>query len=103
MNAASTAAYCGDLRPHPVELGVTPVVLADRLAFCRFAYHPPYDGFSYQEIPWVNVWDAQYPKLPAGVRVEMKSAAPLIGLPVVSLTIPLRADRNPLAQYADTF
>jgi len=101
---SSTAAYCHDLQPRPVQLGSGAMVLADHLSVCRFAYHPAYDPYTFKETPWLDVWDTRVPSLPAAVRLEMKSASPVASrLPVVSFTIPIRAERNPLAQYADSY
>lgn len=102
LNASSTMAYCGDLQERPVELGPAPVVLMDLLGQCRFEYHLAYNSFTYEELPWVDVWDTRYPSLPAAVHIEMRAGAPTT-LPVVSFTIPLRADRNPVAAYADSY
>ena len=101
---ASTAVFCADLQPRPVALGASALILADNLAACSLAYHPAYDPFTYRETPWVTLWDAKMTKLPAAVRIQMKAAnAVPAGLPVVSFTIPIRADRNPLGRYADIY
>ena len=77
-------------------------VLADRLAFCRFLYHEPYDLNAFIETEWLPVWDR--PFLPAAIRVEMKAAAaPAGGLPALGLTVPLHVTRDPFAQYEDHF
>jgi prepilin-type N-terminal cleavage/methylation domain-containing protein len=77
-------------------------VLADHLASCRFLYHEPYDPNAFLETEWLPFWDR--PFLPAAIRIEMKSAAPVAGgLPELGLTVPLRVTGDPFAQYEDHF
>ena len=77
-------------------------VLADRLAYCRFLYHEPYDPNLYLETPWLPLWDR--PFLPAAIRIEMKPAgAAAGGLPELGLTVPLRITINPFTPYEDHF
>jgi hypothetical protein len=104
---ASTAPFCQDSQMRPVNLNAstreTTIVLAGPLAGSHFIYHLPYDPFSYQEKPWVGFWNPKVsPSLPGAVRIEMMGL-PGGGLPVPSLTIPLRADRGALDQYDDQY
>jgi prepilin-type N-terminal cleavage/methylation domain-containing protein len=102
---ASTAASCAGASFNDTQLsGSLPgwYVLADRLAFCRFLYHEPYDPTTYLETPWLPLWDR--PFLPAAIRIEMKPAGPAAGgLPELGLTVPLRLTSNPFAVYEDHF
>jgi len=121
----STIPYCGGAPPPPVssyELGTQSAVplggaqaaaqagpqsgesyvLAEHLAFCRFSYHEPYNQNRFIETPWLPLWDK--PLLPAGVRIEMRSAVPDAGgLSVLGVTVPIQVDRDPRMVYADTF
>ena len=100
--ASSTAAFCNDLQPHPVEPNANALVLVDDLASCRFTYHLPYDPFVYKETPWLAAWDGRLPALPAAMKIEMSPADPaLMKLPLLSITAPMRADRNVMTQYSD--
>jgi len=80
----------------PIQIGAGSFVLADKLAYCRFSYR---DLLPPPELErWVVHWIK--PVLPSAVRVEM---APLVPdsarLEPVSLTIPVRVTRIPLAPY----
>jgi prepilin-type N-terminal cleavage/methylation domain-containing protein len=77
-----------------------PFVLADGLASCQFLYHQPIDMLAYQDTGWVPVWSRNV--LPAGIRVELKPlAAAGGGLLPVTVTIPLRVDRDMYLGYDD--
>ncbi len=77
-------------------------VLAEHLAYCRFSYHEPYDQNRFVETPWLPLWDK--PLLPAGVRIEMRPAAPDAGgLAVLGVTVPIQVNRDPRMIYADGF
>ena len=118
----STTPYCGDAPPPPLssyELGARSAaplggvqsaapaagaayVLAERLAYCRFAYHEPYNQNRFIETPWLPVWDK--PLLPAGIRIEMRSAVPDAGgLSILGVTVPIQVDRDPRMVYVDGF
>ena len=118
----STIPYCGGSPPPPVSsyeigtrsavpLGSAPsagpalgesYVLEEHLAYCRFSYHEPYNQNRFIETPWLAVWDK--PLLPAGVRIEMRSAVlDTGGLSVLGVTVPIQVDRDPRAGYVDAF
>jgi prepilin-type N-terminal cleavage/methylation domain-containing protein len=118
----STTPYCGGVSPPPVssyEFGTRSAVpsrgaqsvplasgesyvLAEHLAYCRFSYHEPYNQNRFIETPWLPVWDK--PLLPAGVRIEMRSAAPDTGgLSVLGVTVPIQVNRDPRMVYGDGF
>jgi prepilin-type N-terminal cleavage/methylation domain-containing protein len=102
---ASAAAACAGASFNDSQLsGSLPgwYVLADRLAYCRFLYHEPYDPTTYLETAWLPLWDR--PFLPAAIRIEMKPAGPAAGgLPELGLTVPLRITINPFTPYEDHF
>lgn len=82
----------------PIQVGPRSFVLADRLAAC---------GFSYRETlppPVMEVWTPRWFKKgwPSAVRVEMipLEAAPS-KIPPLSLTVPLRAQKDPEFQYVN--
>jgi hypothetical protein len=112
----STMPYCGGAPPPPVssyEFGAQSAapmgmqsgesyVLAEHLAYCRFAYHEPYDQNRFIETPWLPLWDK--PLLPAGVHIEMRPAvADTGGLSVLGVTVPIQVNRDPRMIYADGF
>lgn len=74
-------------------------VLADRLAFARFAYQErdAQTGFGAK---WLTGWSAVY--LPAAVRVELAEADPLASrIPQGPVTVPLHTSERPGEDYAD--
>ena len=105
----STGAFCFGVGPdpatgllgtifRPAEPNPRSFVIADKLAYCRFVYlelmPPPI-------FPrWLPLWIKQ--ELPNAIRVEM---APLelgpSSLHVMSVTLPVRIDRDPKKIYAD--
>ncbi|HEV2445808.1 MAG TPA: type II secretion system protein, partial [Candidatus Sulfopaludibacter sp.] len=117
----STIPFCGPAPPPPVssfELGAgsavplggtqaaassgASYVLAEHLAYCRFSYHEPYNQNRFIETPWLPLWDK--PLLPAGVRIEMRSAVPDTGgLSVLGVTVPIQVNRDPRMIYVDGF
>ena len=110
----STIPYCGGAPPPPpvssFEFGAQSAaavpggsyVLAEHLAYCRFSYHEPYNQNRFIETPWLPLWDK--PLLPAGVRIEMRSAVPDAGgLSVLGVTVPIQVDRDPRMVYVDGF
>ena len=118
----STTPYCGGAQAPPVsafELGARPsvelgaaqpaaatqggsYVLAEHLAYCRFSYHEPYNQNRFIETPWLPLWDK--PLLPAGIRIEMRSAVPDTGgLSVLGVTVPIQVNRDPRVGYVDSF
>jgi len=88
-----------------VELGAAQggsYVLAEHLAYCRFSYHEPYNQNRFIETPWLPLWDK--PLLPAGIRIEMRSAVPDTGgLSVLGITVPIQVNRDPRVVYVDGF
>jgi len=95
---ASTTPFCSSA-PAP---GGTAYVLAENLAYCRFSYHEPYAQNTFLETPWLDLWDR--PKLPAGVRIEMRPVVPERGgLSVLNVTVPIRVDRDPRSVYDDRY
>jgi prepilin-type N-terminal cleavage/methylation domain-containing protein len=93
----STTPYCGGA-PASGES----YVLAEHLAYCRFWYHEPYDQNRFIETAWLPVWDK--PLLPAGVRIEMRSAVlDTGGLSVLGVTVPIQVNRDPRLVYVDGF
>ncbi len=119
----STMPYCGGAPPPPAPVsayefgaqGARPgashpaapasngsYVLAEHLAYCRFWYHEPYNQNRFIETPWLPVWDK--PLLPAGVRIEMRSAVPDTGgLSILDVTVPIQVNRDPRMVYIDGF
>lgn len=76
-----------------------PIVLAERLAYCRFFYRE-FIPESLDQGNWVPAWDR--PNLPASVRLEMAPAAPNPArLPMVSLHVPIHITRDVLGIYVD--
>jgi prepilin-type N-terminal cleavage/methylation domain-containing protein len=84
----------------PIVPGAGSFVLADRLAFCRFAYLEP------QRAPPFQVWRPDWVQpqlLPLAVRIEM---APLDSgnpseLHISTVTVPLNVNRVPGTTYVD--
>jgi prepilin-type N-terminal cleavage/methylation domain-containing protein len=75
------------------------VVLAEKLAYCRFLYHELIPE-ALDQGNWVPVWDR--PNLPSAVRIEM---APLVPnpaeLPMATVHVPIHVNRVVAAQYVD--
>lgn len=75
------------------------LVLAGRLAYCRFVFHESVPG-ALDAGNWVGSWDR--PDLPSAVRVEM---APLefnsSRLSMATLHVPIHINREVLGTYAD--
>lgn len=83
-------------RFRPIEIGPGSFVLADKLAFCRFAYRelapPPVME------RWVPMWTA--PQWPTAVRVEIAPFEPdPARLQPMTLTVPVRINRAPEEAY----
>ncbi len=88
----SVAQFCTGGRYMPGRPGPQSIVMADRLAFCRFVYeagdpHSPRGG------GWTTEWNK--PVLPYAVRIEM---APLMAdaahLPLLTVTAPIHITRD---------
>lgn len=86
------------LRFLPIQPGPYSFVLADRLAYCRFYYREAMQPPIHER--WVQRW--MTPQWPSGVRVEMALVEPdPSGLTVMSMTIPVRANRQPGVLFAE--
>jgi hypothetical protein len=100
---ASTAPYC-DLDPRkfgaPVN-GPPPLVLLDKLAYCRFIYRNlNLDTLFGREV--MENWVQNY--LPYSIRIELETApGNQARMPVGSITIPLRISRYPGEVYSDDY
>ena len=83
----------------PVQIGPGSFVLADRLAACHFEFLQP-DKNSRDKPPvWVTRWVR--PLLPDAIRVVMGPLDPGASqLPLQTLTIPVRVNRDPSVDYA---
>ena len=97
----SAGAICGGSSGGflPVQVGSGSLVLADRLAFCRFVYRDV--GVARRPPGWMPIW-TNTQVLPTGIRVEM---TPLVvdpaRVPLETLTVPIRLTRQVLAPYLD--
>lgn len=95
----SLSYFCLSAAPsfRPVEIGPQSFVLADKLAICQFQYReilPP------NIEKWTDGWNR--PGLPSAVRVIMNPiAADASRLPLLSKTMLIHVNRNPLLQYGD--
>jgi hypothetical protein len=82
----------------PIQVGPLSFVLADKLAYCRFVYRETLPPPEMEK--WWPSWGR--PLLPSAVRIEM---APLrfdpASLPLLSVTIPIHVNRDPLVKYGD--
>ena len=82
----------------PVEASPASFVLADKLAYCRLSFLRE-DAMRGQR-EWLAAWSGK--GLPAAVRIEMKPLAEdRSRLQLSSMTVPVRANRDPYETYAD--
>ena len=82
----------------PITIGPSSFVLADRLAYCRFSFLGNVPDKNLEQ--WLPNWI--YPKWPAGIRIEMASLdTDLVSLKPVTVTVPVRVNRDPDLEYAD--
>jgi len=83
----------------PVEAGPQSFVLADKLAFCRFAYLEPSRNANEPPV-WKQTWTAQ--TWPLAVRIEMEplETDPSSVQPI-TMVAPVKLHRNPGINYAD--
>lgn len=82
-------------RFRPIQAGPNSFVLADHLAYCRFAY------LESKPKPVLEEWDANwiYERWPLGIRMEMASLdGNPAGLHMVTITAPLHVNHQP---YSD--
>ena len=80
----------------PIPVGPGSFVLADKLAYCRFSYR------DFQPPPLGERWLPEWPlgKWPTAVRIEMAPLGPdPAKLPLMSLTVPVRVNRQPYETY----
>jgi general secretion pathway protein J len=82
----------------PIEIGPRSFVLADRLAGCRFWFRQSLAAPILER--WLERW--VLPEWPTAIRVEM---VPLeqdrSRIPLLPLTVPLRAQKFPMLQYVN--
>ena len=82
----------------PISIGPSSFVLADRLAYCRFSFLGVAPEKNLQQ--WFPNWI--YPKWPAGIRIDMAPLdTDLVSLKPVTVTVPVRVNRDPNLEYAD--
>jgi hypothetical protein len=84
----------------PVQIGGNSFVLSDRLAYCHFTYR---DSRSKPQLPsvWLDHW-MNTQMLPDAIRIDLAPLAPDAGrLQPVTLTVPVRLTRLPLANYQE--
>ena len=82
----------------PIQVGPGSFVLADKLAYCRFSYR------DFQPPPLGERWLPEWPlgKWPTAVRIEMALLDPdPARLPLMSLTVPMRVNRQPYERYGE--
>jgi hypothetical protein len=80
----------------PIRPGPGSFVLADKLAYCRFAYR------DFQRPPIGERWLPEWPqgRWPSAVRIEMAALDPdPTHLPLISVTAPIRVNRQPNVPY----
>jgi hypothetical protein len=104
----STGAFCGGVLPdetggmlpvfYPIQTSTSSFVLADKLAYCRFAYRFVSTD-PRQQPPLPPAWLVHWPKrlLPNAIRVEM---APLQAdsarVQVLTMTMPVHVTKDPM-------
>ncbi len=85
----------------PVQIGPWSFVLADKLAACHFEFLQPDKDSPLKPSVWVTHWER--PLLPDAIRVVMGPLDPGASqLPLLTLTIPVRVNRDPSVDYATT-
>jgi hypothetical protein len=83
----------------PVEIGPGSFVIADKLAACHFEFLQPDKDSREKPSVWVPRWVR--PVLPDAIRVVMGPLDPGASqLPLQTLTIPVRVNRDPSVDYA---
>lgn len=84
----------------PIETGPGSFVLADRLAYCRFEFQEVMPNT--QEVRWVPLWTTN--QFPSAIRIDVAPLEPDPSkLPLLTMTAPLRVNKNPLFPYVDAF
>ena len=87
------------MRYLPISVGPGSFVLADRLAYCRFAYYGVQIGSPFEQ--WRPGW-APPDRYPMGIRIEMTSLDMNSGnLKPLTITVPVQVDRFPIYDYMD--
>lgn len=95
----SVAEEGGGLRFSPVAPRPDSFVLADKLAYCRFAYLTPAKEANQPPV-WLPIWKAR--AWPMGVRVDMAPLDPDPSrLQPVAFTAPIHLHRDPEIPYGD--
>jgi hypothetical protein len=85
----------------PVQIGAGSFVIADKLAECHFEFLKPNKDSKDKPSIWVPRWGS--PMLPEAIRVVMGPLDPAATqLPLATLTIPIRVNRDPSVDYATT-
>jgi hypothetical protein len=85
----------------PRGAGPTSFVLADKLAYCRFAYYTP-GQVAGQPPTWQTEWTGK--GWPLALRIEMAPFGPDPSkLQPVTVTAPLHIRRDPVKRYADKY
>jgi len=88
----------GPTRFRPIEIGTRSFVLADKLAFCRFAFQEKRPGAP--EVAWITQWTQ--PFWPAAIRVEMGPLDEEISrLRPVGIVAQIHVNRTPMLDYDD--
>jgi hypothetical protein len=87
------------MRYLPISVGPGSFVLADRLAYCRFAYYGIQFGSPLEQ--WKSGW-VPPDKWPMAIRIEMASLDTNPGtLKPLTVTAPVRVDRFPIYDYME--
>jgi len=87
------------MRYLPISVGPGSFVLADRLAYCRFAYYGTQVGSPLEQ--WSSAWIPP-DKWPMAIRIEMASLDTNPGtLKPLTISAPVHVDRFPIYDYTD--
>lgn len=85
------------MRYLPISVGPTSFVIADRLAYCRFAYYGIQAGSPFEQ--WKPAW-VPTDHWPMGIRIEMASLDTNPGsLKPLTISVPIHVDRFPIYDY----
>ena len=83
----------------PVDISPMSFVLADKLAYCHFAYLQPPPA-ALQPPTWTDIWTKDF--WPLAVRIDMAPLEPQPGaVQPISVVAPLNLHRNPGITYED--
>jgi prepilin-type N-terminal cleavage/methylation domain-containing protein len=88
----------------PTAAGPKSFVLADKLAYCRFAYYTPANTLGQPNLPptWEANWAAK--GWPLAVRIQMAPMTPDPSrLQPITVTAPLHIRRDPEKKYEDEY